>query len=77
MRDKFGFRLAVEAVDAAGESVFDLVRRLAHTREHHRRRISAGLQYAVKLAGRDDIEAGAGGGEQRQHGRDVEFAFTA
>ena len=44
-------------------------RGLADAGEHDLRRIAAGLQHAKQLAAGDDVEAGAGFRQQRQHGQ--------
>src|SRR5262249_1711950 len=62
-------RLAVEAVDAAGEGVLHLVRRLTDAGENDLSRIAAGLENAVQLAAGNDVEARARLGQQRQDGK--------
>ncbi len=52
-----------------GECVLHFVGGLADAREDHLRGIAAGLEHAEELAARNDIEAGAGLGQQRQNGQ--------
>ena len=65
---EFRFRLAIEAVNAAGERVFHLGRGLTDTGEDHLRRVAAGLQYAIQLTAGNDIESRARLRQQRQYG---------
>ena len=63
---EFRFRFAVEAVDAARESVFDLFAGFADAGEDHLFRAAAGAEDAVEFAAGDDVEAGAFGGEEAE-----------
>src|ERR1019366_24176 len=64
---KLRFRLAIEVADAVVERQLDFRSRFADAGEHDTGRIAAGLQYTVQLAAGDDVEAGAGAGQQRQN----------
>jgi hypothetical protein len=61
----FGVGLAIEAVDTAGERIFDLFRRLADSGEDHAGRIAASLNHPEELAGRDYVATHAGPGRSR------------
>jgi len=66
---QFRFRLAVEAVNAAGERVLHLGGGFSDARKHHLGGIAACLENPEQLAARDDVEARPGLGQQRQHGQ--------
>jgi len=54
----------IETIDPGLQSAAHLRLTLADTGEHHLRGITAGGQYALQLACRDDVEAGA---KTREH----------
>ena len=63
------FRLAIEAVNAAGQRVFDFAGGLAHAGEDHPRWVAAGLQHAKQFAAGNDVEARAGLRQQGENGQ--------
>ena len=64
----FGFALDVEGEHALAQCVLDLVARLAHAGERAALRLAPGVQDAVKLARRDDVEPGSLVREEVQDG---------
>jgi ketosteroid isomerase-like protein len=64
---ELGFRFAVEAVDAAGESVLHFFAGFADAGEDHLFRAAAGAENAVEFAAGDDVEAGAFGGQEAEN----------
>ena len=64
---QLGFRFEVDAADAVRERKFDFRFGLAHAGKERLGGSAAGGEHARELAARNDIEAGAEPGEQREH----------
>ena len=63
---EFGFRFAIEAVNAVFQRVLNFRGGFADAGKDHLSGIAAGLQDAIQFAARHDVEAGARFGEQGQ-----------